>query len=84
MPCLDDLAPRHGIAPMHGRLFQHTPEVHFIEAPVFHSLQQMRAELQFPVPPRRPLTFDHVRLTSPRPLIPERLATCYVLGWYGA
>lgn len=42
----------------------HTPEVHFGEAPVFHALQQMRAEFQLPCPPWRPSAFAHLQAFS--------------------
>lgn len=43
------------IRPMPDRVFKYAPQVNLIEASIFHSLQQMGAQLEFPISPGWPL-----------------------------
>jgi hypothetical protein len=39
---------------MAARVFEHATEIHFVEAALFHALQKVGAQFQFPRPPRWP------------------------------
>src|SRR6266498_343115 len=62
-PAVDD------ILAMPRGSFEHSPEVDLAEAPVVHSLEEMWAELQLPIPPLRP----RARPQTPSPSRPRAL-----------
>src|SRR5712691_11917180 len=68
MPHVDDPAILGDVLAITGRAREHSPEVDLVEPAVVHPLEQVWTELQFPVPPFRPVPPTQIR--SPSPLAP--------------
>jgi hypothetical protein len=61
---LDDPPAFDDIPSILGGAFEHSPKIDLGEASVDHSLEEMRAELQLPVPPLRPCATTQGRSPS--------------------
>ena len=83
MPRADDPPTRRHVASVPGGEFQHTPQIQFCEAPVFHALQEMWAQFEFPLPPGRPAALSQILLPLSRVLIRFWLDMMAV-GWSAA
>lgn len=73
MPRLDELPVGHDTFAIPGGSFEHAAKVDLCETPVVHSLEEMWAELQLPVPPLRPCATTQSRS-------PSRLRTLFGLS----
>ena len=51
MTGLDDPTSRYNVAPAAAGSLEHRPKVHLRKAAIDHSLQEMGAQLEIPVPP---------------------------------
>lgn len=62
MPSLDDEPSRHDLRSVTARVFEHTTQVHFVESAILHASQKVRGQLEFPRPPRWPLSCRQIPL----------------------
>jgi hypothetical protein len=67
MASVDDEPAFENVGAMTAGVFKHATQVYFVELPVFHTLQEMGTQLEFPFPPRWPLACRQRSSSSPSP-----------------
>ena len=76
----NDPSALHDITVVTVRILKHTAEVYFCKPPVEHALDEVGADFELPIPPRRPPSLAQIQSPPsrfpPTPGSPEMAATC--------